>query len=66
MYKLTSGSLNYDMYLRIPTNTTPSSVVTNSVTYTPAGSDYDTATGRVHIQGAFTTASGSNSVVVNY
>ena len=66
VYKLTSGSLNYDMYLRIPTNTTPSSVVTNSVTYTPAGSDYDTATGRVHIQGAFTTASGSNSVVVNY
>ncbi len=64
--KKTSGSLNYDLWLRIPTNTTPSSVVTNGVSYTPSGGDYDTSTGRVHIQGALGSSAGTNYIIVNY
>jgi len=64
--KLTSGSLNYDMYLRIPTNTTPANVTTNGTSYTPSSGDYDTTTGRVHVQGALTSGSGANSIVVSY
>jgi len=62
----TSGPLNYDAWLRIPTNKTPSSVVTNGVSYTPSGSSYDTTTGRVHVQGAVTNGLGQNTIVVNY
>ncbi len=64
--KLTSGSLNYDTYLRIPAGVTPSSVVTNGVSYVPAASDYNTTTGRVHVQGALNSGTGNNSIVVNY
>ena len=66
MNKLTSGSLNYDIYLRIPAGGPPVIVVTNGVYYVPAGGDYDTATGRVHVRGSFTSGAGANSIVVTY
>ncbi len=64
--KRNTGTLNYDIWLRIPTNKTPSSVVTNGLSYNPSSLTYNTTTGRVHIQGAFTNGIGNNTVVVNY
>lgn len=64
--KLTSGALNVETYLRIPAGVSPVMVVTNGSYYAPSPSDYDTATGRVHIQGPLTTAAGLNSIVVAY
>ena len=64
--KRTSGTLNYDTYLRIPAGGPPVMVVTNSAYYVPAPADYDTATGRVHIHGAFNNGAGINSIVVTY
>ena len=64
--KLTSGALNVDIYLRIPAGTNPVIVVTNGTYYVPAPADFDTTTGRVHIQGPLTSASGINSIVVTY
>jgi hypothetical protein len=64
--KLTSGALNVDIYLRILAGTTPVMVVTNGNYYVPSPSDYNTTTGRVHIQGPLTTATGVNSIVVTY
>ena len=66
MNKLTSGSLNYDTYLRIPAGTPPAIVITNGVYYVPAPADYDTVTGRVHVRGAFNNAAGNNSIIVTY
>lgn len=62
--KLTTGALGYDIHLRIPAGVTPTSVVKNGVSYTPAPSDYDTTTGRVRVTGSLDT--GANSIVVNY
>jgi hypothetical protein len=64
--KHTVGSLNYDTYLRIPAGVTPVMVVTNGVYYVPSPSDYDTNTGRVHVQGPLTSAAIDNYIVVTY
>ena len=64
--KRTSGALNYDTYLRIPSGTTPVMVVTNGAYYVPSPSDYDTNTGRVHVHGPLTAAAVINSIVVTY
>jgi GH15 family glucan-1,4-alpha-glucosidase len=64
--KHTTGSLNYDTYLRIPPSTTPVMVVTNGAYYVPSPSDYDTTTGRVHIHGTLTQGAVGNSIVVTY
>ena len=64
--KLTVGALNYDTYLRIPAGVTPVMVVTNGAYYVPSPSDYDTNTGRVHVQGPLTTANMDNYIVITY
>jgi alpha-glucosidase len=64
--KLTAGALNVDIYLRIPAGNTPVLVITNGQYYAPAPADYDTATGRVHINGPLTSAVGNNYLVVTY
>jgi len=64
--KHTVGALNYDLYLRIPAGITPVMVVTNGAYYVPSPSQYDTTTGRVHIQGPLTSAAMDNYVVVTY
>ncbi len=64
--KHTAGALNYDLYLRIPAGGPPVMVVTNGAYYVPAPADYDTSTGRVHVQGPFNNAAGANSIVVTY
>lgn len=66
LYKHTVGALNYDLYLRIPAGVTPVMVVTNGAYYAPSPSQYDTSTGRVHIQGPLTSAAVDNYVVVTY
>jgi hypothetical protein len=66
IYKTTSGSLNADIWLRIPTNTVPVMIVVNN-TYTNASpSQYDTTTGRVHIQAALSSGVGSNVLAVTF
>lgn len=64
--KLTAGSLNYDLWLRIPAGPTPVIVVTNGAYYVPSFADYDTVTGRIHVRGPFTNGAGANSVIVTY
>jgi len=64
--KHTVGALNYDLYLRIPAGITPVMVVTNGAYYIPSPSDYDTNTGRVHVQGPLTMAAIDNYIVVTY
>jgi hypothetical protein len=64
--KLTTGALNYDMYLRIPGGITPVMVVTNGGYYAPSPADYSTATGRVHVQGALNSGTGNNIIAVTY
>jgi hypothetical protein len=64
--KRTAGALNCDLYLRIPAGNTPVLVITNGQYYVPAPTDYDTATGRVHINGPLTTAISNNWLVVTY
>ncbi len=64
--KLTSGSLNYDLWLRIPAGQVPVMIVTNGAYYVPSPANYDITTGRVHIQGPMTGVSGANFVVVTY
>jgi hypothetical protein len=64
--KRTSGTLNYDTYLRIPAGGPPVMVVTNGAYYVPALVDYDTSTGRVHVHGPFNNAAGANFIVVTY
>lgn len=64
--KHTVGALNYDLYLRIPAGVTPVMVVTNGAYYVPSPADYDTSTGRVHVQGPLTSSAVDNYVVVTY
>ena len=64
--KLTSGTLQYDTYLRIPAGVAPVMVITNGVFYVPAPADYDTVTGRVHVRGSFNSAAGANAIIVTY
>ncbi|MGO9610234.1 MAG: glycosyl hydrolase family 65 protein [Verrucomicrobiia bacterium] len=64
--KHTVGALNVDTYLRIPAGVTPVMVVTNGAYYVPSPSDYDTNTGRVHVQGPLTSADITNDIVVTY
>ncbi len=64
--KLTAGSLNYDIYLRIPAGIAPAIVITNGTYFVPVLSDYDTVTGRVHVKGPLTNTAGANSIVVTY
>ncbi len=64
--KHTVGALNYDVYLRIPAGVTPVMVVTNGTYYVPSPSQYDTTTGRVHVQGPLTSADITNDIVVTY
>ena len=52
--------------LRIPAGVTPVMVVTNGAYYVPSPSDYDTNTGRVHVQGPLTSAAMGNYIVVTY
>ncbi|HUK84069.1 MAG TPA: glycoside hydrolase family 15 protein [Verrucomicrobiae bacterium] len=64
--KLTTGPLNVDLYLRIPAAVTPVMVVTNSTYYVPSPANYDTTTGRVHIQCALASSATLNLLVVTY
>jgi GH15 family glucan-1,4-alpha-glucosidase len=64
--KLTSGTLNVDIYLRIPAAATPVMMVTNGAYYIPSPPAYDTTTGRVHIEGPLTSSAALNSLVVTY
>jgi GH15 family glucan-1,4-alpha-glucosidase len=64
--KHTAGPLNVDTYLRIPAGVTPVMVVTNGAYYVPSPSEYDTTTGRVHVQGPLTSAAIDNYIVVTY
>jgi hypothetical protein len=62
--KLTSGALNYDLWLRIPGSETPAIVITNgarTLSYT-----YDSAARRVRVQGPLSTAAGLNAVTVTF
>lgn len=64
--KRTAGALNVDIYLRIPAATTPVLVITNGQHYVPAPADYNTATGRVRINGPLTSTVSNNWLVVTY
>jgi GH15 family glucan-1,4-alpha-glucosidase len=64
--KHTVGTLNYDIYLRIPAGITPVMVVTNGAYYVPSPSDYDTNTGRVHVHGPLASAAVDNYIVITY
>ena len=62
--KTTTGSVNVDLYLRVPQGSTISSVTFNGGNYTLNSGDYDSATGRVHVRGGLNN--GANSIIVNY
>ncbi len=62
--KTTSGATGIDIYLRVPQGSSISSVQFNGGGYTLGASDYDSATGRVHVRGGLND--GANSIIINY
>ncbi len=66
LHKRTTGSLNVDVYLRLPAGTDAATVAAFTNGTYLAGAAYDLVTGRVHIQGPLKTATGNNALVVNF
>ncbi len=64
IHKLTAGSLNYDLWLRIPPGETPAIVITNGALC--ASYTFDSTARRVRVQGPLTATAGLNSIVVTY
>ena len=62
--KLTTGALNYDIWLRIPATETPAIVITNGAlvsSYT-----YDSVARRVRVQGPLNNGTGTNSIIITF
>lgn len=64
--KLTTGSFNVDIYLRIPAGLAPVMVVTNGGYYAPAPADVDTATGRVRVRTTLPAGTGPQTIAVTW
>ncbi len=64
--KLTSGPLAVDLYLRIPPGVVPGLIARNGSFAVPTAADYNTNTGRVHIQATLSNGASNNVLLVTY